>query len=78
MVRISVWWLAAMVAAAFVLGAVMVAVMEPPTHMPAAPGPMPTRAGELEPCPTEDSTNCYWDATTQGNGAGTSFEAPPE
>jgi hypothetical protein len=24
------------------------------------------------PCPTEDSTNCYWDAQTQGNGRGTS------
>lgn len=24
------------------------------------------------PCPTEDSTNCYWDAQAQGNGRGTS------
>lgn len=24
-------------------------------------------------CATEDSTNCYWDATTQGNGQGRSF-----
>lgn len=27
----------------------------------------------LPPCPTEDSTNCIWDATTSGNGGGTSF-----
>lgn len=25
----------------------------------------------LPPCATEDSTNCYWDAQTQGNGQGT-------
>lgn len=24
------------------------------------------------PCPTEDSTECYWDAETMGNGIGTS------
>lgn len=24
-------------------------------------------------CATEDSTNCYWDANTQGNGQGRSF-----
>lgn len=29
--------------------------------------------GELPPCATEDSTNCVWDAETQGNGQGTSF-----
>lgn len=28
---------------------------------------------ELAPCWTEDSINCYWDATTRGNGAGQSF-----
>lgn len=27
----------------------------------------------LEPCPTEDSDNCYWDAQRQGNGEGSSF-----
>ena len=27
----------------------------------------------LPPCPTEDSTNCYWDASTHGNGQGISF-----
>lgn len=27
----------------------------------------------LDPCPTEDSTNCYWDAQTAGNGHGQSF-----
>ena len=25
------------------------------------------------PCPTEDSDDCYWDATKQGNGIGVSF-----
>jgi hypothetical protein len=24
-------------------------------------------------CPTEDSTMCYWDASTKGNGIGQSF-----
>jgi len=27
----------------------------------------------LPACATEDSTNCYWDATQQGNGYGNSF-----
>ena len=27
----------------------------------------------LPPCPTEDSTDCYWDATQQGNSTGQSF-----
>lgn len=27
----------------------------------------------LPPCPTEDSTNCFWDATVNGNGMGQSF-----
>lgn len=27
----------------------------------------------LPPCATEDSTNCYWDADTMGNGEGLSF-----
>lgn len=27
----------------------------------------------LPACPTEDSTNCVWDAQEQGNGLGTSF-----
>lgn len=37
-------------------------------YSPAAP------AG-LRPCATEDSTDCYWDATTRGNGRGHSFIA---
>jgi hypothetical protein len=32
----------------------------------------------LEPCPTEDSVNCYWDAELQGNGAGDSFTVDPD
>lgn len=31
------------------------------------------RASLSVPCPTEDSTNCYWDASVQGNGEGRSF-----
>lgn len=27
----------------------------------------------ITPCPTEDSMNCYWDATLSGNGEGRSF-----
>lgn len=27
----------------------------------------------LPACPTEDSTNCYWDAVTNGNSTGQSF-----
>lgn len=27
----------------------------------------------LPTCAHEDSTNCAWDASTQGNGVGTSF-----
>ena len=36
-----------------------------------APGGQPTPS--LPPCPTEDSDNCIWDATTHGNGQGRSF-----
>lgn len=28
------------------------------------------QGGALQPCPTEDSTGCYWDADTMGNGTG--------
>lgn len=27
----------------------------------------------LPPCQTEDSSNCYWNAQTMGNGNGSSF-----
>ncbi len=27
----------------------------------------------VPPCEYEDSTNCYWNASTQGNGRGQSF-----
>lgn len=33
-------------------------------------------AGWLPPCPTEDSTHCYWDASEQGNGLGEDFVSP--
>lgn len=29
----------------------------------------------LPPCATEDSNQCTWDASVQGNGQGTSFVA---
>ena len=32
-----------------------------------------TVSHKLPACATEDSTNCVWDATTRGNGKGTSF-----
>lgn len=36
---------------------------------------MPNAGGtlELKACATEDSENCYWDATIRGNGQGRSF-----
>lgn len=45
----------------------------------AHPSPAPHSQGpEKPPCPTEDSPGpCHWDAQTQGNGKGTSFDAPP-
>lgn len=30
------------------------------------------------PCPTEDSTACYWDGSTRGNKTGESFVALTE
>ena len=32
-----------------------------------------TGGGTLQNCPAEDSTNCYWNAATQGNGEGRNF-----
>ena len=32
-----------------------------------------TRPAVLPPCAEEDSTNCFWDAGTSGNGIGTDF-----
>lgn len=34
--------------------------------------PQPSTLG---PCVMEDSDNCYWDATSRGNGSGASFIA---
>jgi hypothetical protein len=31
------------------------------------------KAATLPPCETEDSINCFWDATARGNGKGQSF-----
>lgn len=33
-------------------------------------------ADRLPPCPTEDSVQCYWDASTMGNGSGTDVVNP--
>jgi hypothetical protein len=35
----------------------------------------PTPKWMSTPCPTEDSSNCYWDAGEAGNGRGHSFYA---
>jgi hypothetical protein len=32
-----------------------------------------TALSSLPPCAAEDSTNCYWDARTMGNGQGDSY-----
>ena len=48
----------------FLAGVIVVALL-------VAPGGQPTPS--LPPCPTEDSDNCIWDATTHGNGQGRSF-----
>lgn len=32
--------------------------------------PEPAPARTTISCPTEDSTNCFWDASEQGNGLG--------
>lgn len=48
------------VVALFVLAAGVLALT-----MPSVPA--------LPPCPTEDSTACYWDAQQHGNGDGRSF-----
>jgi hypothetical protein len=37
---------------------------------------VPVHAEDLPPCPTEDSTGCYWDAETQGNGEGEDVVTP--
>lgn len=38
----------------------------------ATPPPAP-KPVVLPPCEQEDSENCYWDASTRGNGLGSSF-----
>lgn len=36
--------------------------------------PSPVQGGlDIPACITEDSTNCFWDAHTTGNGTGNSF-----
>ncbi|WNT44312.1 membrane protein [Microbacterium phage CandC] len=51
------------VAVVLIIGAFIgSAITEPSPNPPALPA-----------CATEDSDNCWWDATKQGNGAGLSF-----
>lgn len=38
-------------------------------------GAMIASEHQLPPCPTEDATNCHWDAAHQGNGHGRSFDS---
>ena len=39
-----------------------------------APAPQGVwKIASTTPCPDEDSVNCYWDASTAGNGVGHSF-----
>lgn len=50
---------------------------------PAMPAPASSQigtgpGGTLPPCPTEDSTGCYWDADTMGNGLGHDVVTPSE
>lgn len=59
---------AAAVAAAI---AVAVPAYAAGTGRPAIGHPTATRA--LPPCPTEDSSGCFWDAGRRGNGRGYSF-----
>lgn len=47
-----------------------------PVHVgpiPALEMPASRESFQLDACPTEDSTDCYWDATAHGNGEGRSF-----
>lgn len=73
---------AAILAATFITAAALGLTAEtwnPYTHTPgqvvddaATPDPLPT----IAPCTSDDGSGprpCYWDATKQGNGKGTSF-----
>jgi hypothetical protein len=54
------------------LGSVAVLFGVAIVYMILNPAPEP-KPGILLPCPTEDSDNCWWDATEHGNGEGLSF-----
>lgn len=58
-----------LLAPAFVAGGTLVLCLAMSGQAP-APAPLPDA---LPACATEDSTNCYWDAETMGNGEGLSF-----
>lgn len=45
------------------------------TMTPATAQDAPTPKWMTRPCKWEDSVNCYWDASTAGNGKGHSFYA---
>jgi hypothetical protein len=61
-IRIRYDRIAASIAVGAVLGALGVWAFTIATDEPTIPA-----------CATEDSTNCYWDATEHGNGSGQSF-----
>lgn len=52
------WVVVALVALSLVAGAIVGALRGNAANL------------SLPPCPTEDSTHCYWDADTMGNGQG--------
>jgi hypothetical protein len=62
-------WIAAIITAALVF-AVMLWMLHLATDHPAHPPVEIINEDGLAPCPTEDSTDCYWDADTMGNGHG--------
>jgi hypothetical protein len=64
-VVVALWLLANLAIALFVItdsAQWLASWVAPERHI--SEGPL------LEPCPTEDSTDCYWDADTMGNGRG--------
>jgi hypothetical protein len=70
--RIRIRWDRIILAASVVIMSVTtVAVLAVGVRIAAdVPGPL---IDGLAPCATEDSDNCYWDATSHGNGDGLSF-----
>jgi len=51
------------------------AIEAPSQEAPAIDAPVSGPTYTLPPCASEDSDNCYWDASERGNGQGTDFVA---